>query len=299
MDINGHTCHYETAGEESAPAVVFLHGTFLNSAMWEKQVEALRGDYRVITYDMRGYGQSSCPPRFERYEWVEDLRWLLDYLEVGRAVICGTTMGGPIALQFALDNPERVRGLVLAACGPGPKDAVPPLPEEFYELRKEFINILETDGVEAAVEAQDYFKSLSHPAMCGIDPTIPDRVREIVADNDAASYANLMRAGMHFNLMDYRMSTRQRVNRLHEIACAALVVVGEHDIQFREHSHFMAEAIPGAVFHVLPGEGALLTLSGPDPFNKMLSAFCKAVIDAERGNGDKPSEAAQLELEVD
>jgi len=299
VDINGHLCRYETAGKESAPAVVFLHGTFLNCAMWEAQVVALAGRYRVITYDMRGCGQSFCPPKFDRYEWVEDLRKLLDYLEVGRAVVCGTTMGGPIALQFALDNPERVRGLVLVSCGPRPKDAVPPLPEEFYEIRKELINIVRTEGVEAAIEAQGYFKSLIHPAMCGSDLTMPDRVRKIVAGNDAESYANLCRAGMYFNLLDPRMSTRQRINRMHEVACPALVVVGEIDIQFKDQSRFMADAIPGAALHVVPGEGALLTLSTPNYFNKLLAAFCETVINAERGNGNDPTETAQLELEVD
>ncbi|MHC4660220.1 MAG: alpha/beta fold hydrolase [Planctomycetota bacterium] len=296
--INGHTCHYRIEGPENAPAIVFVHGTFLNSGMWEAQVNYLRDEYRTVTYDLRGYGESTSPERFSRYEWIEDLGGLLDHIEIGRAVICGTTMGGPIALQFTLDYPERVRGLVLAACGPGPRDATPPLPDAFYEMREKQIEILNKNGIIVALENQGYLQTLSHPAMRGNDPTIPERIRKIVSGNDPAEYANMLRAGMHFKLNDSRMSTRGRIDRLFEIKCPVVIVTGELDRQFNEQSRFMAEAIPNATFHEVPQQGALLTLSAPDAFNRLIKTFCRSVLEDERNaEPDGPKGEARLELE--
>src|SRR5579884_790829 len=102
VHANGIDIYYEDTGGEGAP-VVLIHGHSVDLRMWPAQVLALReAGYRVVRYDVRGHGRSSVPN--EGYTWpvyAEDLRALLDTLDIGKAHLVGFSMGGGIALQFA------------------------------------------------------------------------------------------------------------------------------------------------------------------------------------------------------
>src|SRR5438128_4008499 len=109
---------YETHG--SGPAVVLLHGYPFNRSMWREQVEALKDDYRVITPDLRGLGESSAREDSQATVDVvaEDVAALLDELEIKRIVLGGLSMGGYVAFAFYRRFFTRVRALVLADTRP-------------------------------------------------------------------------------------------------------------------------------------------------------------------------------------
>ena len=95
--------------------VVLIHGGGLDHRMWDDQIEPLSETFRVIVFDVRGFGRSSSSePRHRKFE---DLAALLDHLEIRRVRLVGLSLGGRIAIDFALSYPDRVRSLVLA--GPG------------------------------------------------------------------------------------------------------------------------------------------------------------------------------------
>ena len=104
---------YEIAG--TGPSVVLLHAGLLDSRMWDGQFHLLKEHYRVLRYDARGRGRSSTPASdFAHYE---DLALLIDELDVSSPTLVGVSLGARTAVDFAIDRPERLAGLVLA--GPG------------------------------------------------------------------------------------------------------------------------------------------------------------------------------------
>lgn len=114
---NGINLHYWRVGE--GPDVVMLHGLSGNLAVWHlKMVPILRRAYRVTTYDLRGHGRSDAPPTgYTTHDMAEDLRGLMDALEIERAHLIGHSLGADIALHLALLYPERADRLVLVEAG--------------------------------------------------------------------------------------------------------------------------------------------------------------------------------------
>ena len=105
IETNGIRINYEEWGDGDAPAVVLLHGFSSDLRMWAPTVEAFSRDYRVVAPDLRGHGQSSVPADLESYTmeaYIEDLRGMLDALEIEVCVLVGCSFGGMIAVQACL-----------------------------------------------------------------------------------------------------------------------------------------------------------------------------------------------------
>src|ERR1035438_5607654 len=109
--VNEGDLFFEWAG--SGEAVVFLHGFGMDSRMWAPQFEDLQSTFRVIRYDLRGFGRSSLPPH-SGYAHEDDLNALLSSLGAAPAHVVGLSMGGRMTLRFAAAYPQSVRSLVLA-----------------------------------------------------------------------------------------------------------------------------------------------------------------------------------------
>ena len=114
---------YEVKG--AGQPVVFVHAFSIDHHMWDQQAAALNRRFKVIRYDQRGHGASVAP--MERHASHEDLRDLLDELQIASATLVGLSAGSEIAINFAIAYPERVTRLVLAAPGLGGY-SIPPLP---------------------------------------------------------------------------------------------------------------------------------------------------------------------------
>jgi pimeloyl-ACP methyl ester carboxylesterase len=112
--VDGAVLHYETAGE--GPPLVLLHGIGSNSRSWSRQLAALAAQFKLIAWDMPGYGRSSDPPPIKpsmRF-YAESLRGLLDSLVMSHVFLLGHSMGGVISQEFYRLFPGYVRALVLA-----------------------------------------------------------------------------------------------------------------------------------------------------------------------------------------
>jgi len=103
---------HEFHGE--GPAIVFAHGVGGNHASWYQQVPLFSGAYRVITFDHRGFGRSADDEHKGRAGFVDDLKELLDALEIDKACLVGQSMGGGTVVGFAARYPERVSALVVS-----------------------------------------------------------------------------------------------------------------------------------------------------------------------------------------
>jgi pimeloyl-ACP methyl ester carboxylesterase len=106
--------YYEITGT-GEPTVVLIHGGLLDCRMWDEQFEMLAKTHRVLRYDAGAHGKSTLPP--DAYWDHADLRELLKTLGIDRAVLVGLSLGGRIAIDLALENPERVEAIVAVSSG--------------------------------------------------------------------------------------------------------------------------------------------------------------------------------------
>lgn len=119
--VNGINIYFTDSGGDG-PAVVLSHGLLMDHSMFGQQVEALHGEYRVITWDERGHGQTASPGPFTYWDSAKDVLALLDHLGVHEAVLGGMSQGGFLSLRAALLEPSRVRALILIDTQAGLED---------------------------------------------------------------------------------------------------------------------------------------------------------------------------------
>ena len=263
VNTNGIVTLYEDSGQ--GPAVVLVHGHSADLRLWDLQVPALvEAGYRVIRYDVRGHGRTTAPAT--GYTWQNyalDLRDLLDRLGVAQAHVVGLSMGGGIALQFALDFPERVSSLVLV-------DST--LPGFDYSLEyggaiEELVAAVRAEGPRAAFERL----WLTHPLFDGVR-RFPERfelLRTMALEYAAAEY---------LDETPLAPPEPQAVDRLGEVRAPTLVLVGELDIpDFQIIAEVLAGNIAGARLQVIADAGHIPPLEQPQAFNQALLGFFKAL----------------------
>ena len=145
-EVNGHHTYFEDSGG-AGPAVVLSHGFLMDHEMFSPQVNALRRDFRIITWDERGHGQTPADGPFTYWDSAADLLAILDHLDIERAVLGGMSQGGFLSLRAALIAPERVNALVLIDTQAGPED--PEVIPLYGSMHDEWV----ANGPEAVQEA--------------------------------------------------------------------------------------------------------------------------------------------------
>jgi len=260
VSTNDIATFYEEAGH--GPPVVLIHGHTLDLRMWDAQVAPLvDAAYRVVRYDVRGHGRSEAPATGYTYQnYSLDLRDLLDRLDIDApAHLVGLSMGGGIALQFAVDHPQRVASLVLVDSAVPGFDYSP----EFAQAVEELVRVARSEGPRAALERV----WLPHPLFDGIR-RFPDRfefLKTIVLAYPAADY---------IDETEYPQPQWQVIDRLSEIRAPTLVLVGELDLpDFRLIAEILAANVSTARQEAIPDAGHMLNLEQPEAFNNALLAF--------------------------
>ncbi len=119
--VDGREIYFEDSGGDG-PAVIFSHGFLMDHEMFAPQVDALGGDFRCLTWDERGFGNTAVDAPFTYYDSAKDCLGILDHLGIERAVLAGMSQGGFLSLRAALTAPDRVAGLVLIDTQSGPED---------------------------------------------------------------------------------------------------------------------------------------------------------------------------------
>ncbi len=148
INRDGVNIYYEDHG--TGPAVLLSHGYSATSRMWAGQVDAFKDRYRVITWDMRGHGQSDSPDDPSKYSeaaTVDDIAAILAHLGIESAVIGGLSLGGYMSLAFNVAHPKMVRALMLFDTGPGYKNPV--AREGWNETAQKRAENFEKNGLDA------------------------------------------------------------------------------------------------------------------------------------------------------
>jgi pimeloyl-ACP methyl ester carboxylesterase len=248
--------YYEARGE--GPAVVLVHGGLVDSRQWDDQMGPLAQRFRVVRYDLRGYGQSAQPAG--QFWPTEDLRALLDFLKIERATVVGLSLGGIVAADFALEHPERVARLVFVGAGLR-GDRQPPDEKSLAAYRA-----LGSEGPEK------YFETfLKADLLAGLRerPQARARMRAMMLDNyKALAY---LRAGLA------QSPEPPTIERLGRINFPTLVVVGSLDSKnLLNIADTLAAGIPGARKVVIPGASHHPPVETPAEFNRALLDFLES-----------------------
>ena len=255
--LNGIEIDYEVSGRGSA--VLLSHGYSATRRMWDGQHRALGDRYRVISWSMRGHGQTESPADPARYSaelTVADMRALLQHLGVDRAVVGGLSLGGYVSLAFYLEHPEMVRALVICDSGPGYRS--PEARAAWNQRAHERAADLEARGLDAlSGRSREARESISH-----------HRSAQGLAH---AARGMLAQAGSRV------------IDGLPAIRVPTLIVVGDQDQPFLTPCEYMAKKIPGARLEVIAGAGHSANLDQPEVFNRVLLDFLDSLPPAPAG----------------
>jgi len=256
--INGIEVHYIDAGNSNALPVVLIHGFPFSNEMWEPQIKILENNFRVIAYDVRGHGKSDVGDGQYTLEFlVDDLIGLLDYLKIQKAILCGLSMGGYIALRTIERNPERVLGLVLADTQ-SKADT-----NEAKFKRADSIRSVKTIGVQAFAEVS--VKSVFAPQSFTSNVEAIENIRRIIQANSPIGICGALLA------MAGRTDT---TDALAGIKVPTLILVGEHDgLLYQLASQEMRDRIPNSELHIISNAGHMSNLENPEEFNTHLLNF--------------------------
>jgi 3-oxoadipate enol-lactonase len=258
-EVNGTRLYYEAAG--TGDALVFVHGFTLDRRMWDDQFAAFAKHYRVLRYDLRGFGKSAIPGN-QSYGHEDDLKHLLDYLHIDRAHVAALSLGGQIAVEFALKYPHILDRLVLVDSTLAGVAFSP----EWDAITGALWEIGRTQGAAAAM--QTWFE---HPLFqpTRANAAVWARVAQIIGEYSGWAFVNA----------DPAVSPQPpAVTRLHEIVHPTLVIVGERDVaDFQRVADLLAQGIANAQKVMLPGVGHMSNMEDPTGFNALALDFLAGV----------------------
>ena len=249
---NGTSLRYRDAG--SGPPVILVHGWALDLEMWDAQVERLRGSFRLICYDRRGFGLSRGRPSIDGD--CADLRSLCRHLQLGRLALVGMSQGARAVVKFATAAPDSVSCVVLD----GPPDLLADQADE-AAVPEPYRVLARTEGMDAFRRAW-----INHPLvrLRTRDPSAHRHLRSILErypGHDLADPALLPSAAAGSSWVG-------------SLAAPTLIITGDHDLAERiEAANVLARRLPRAERATIPDAGHLPNLDNPLAYTEVLRAF--------------------------
>jgi non-heme chloroperoxidase len=265
MKANDLATNYTECG--MGPSLVFIHGGWLSEKMWRNQIERFADDYRVITYDIRGHGQTggSSKSTYSIDLFAEDLRRLLTELSVETPVLCGLSLGGMIAQKYTSRYANDVSGIILA----NTVQSFPPLP--LTDVQKELLfPTIQRHLTLSGLGPQLYFR-LSFPFFKFLEghPWIS-------LDQDTRDYVlrdvDRIRTDEFVKIFDamYNCDLRNDI----KINNPTLVITSDHEHHtVRKQNIQITKNIRNSSHIEIPNAGHLVNMDNPSVFNSEVNNF--------------------------
>jgi 3-oxoadipate enol-lactonase len=253
-EVNGTRLYYETSG--SGSPVVFIHGLGSDLSFWDVQFETFAKQYLVVRYDLRGHGKSTVPDG-EPYAHAADLNALLEHLGLSQAHLIGQSLGGEVAINFALACPEKTMSLILT-------DSALDGYQWSQEWGESWIPI-----VTAAPLGREKWLPLvlAHSMFTpGFrQPSVKARLAEIFSSYTA----------WHFMNQDPVIENDPPASqRLEQLQMRTLILVGELEPpDFHAISNLLSEKIPNVQKIIFNDIGHVLPMEAPEKFNEIVLGF--------------------------
>lgn len=263
LQVNGAKLAYEVAGH--GPAIVLLHAGIADMSMWDEPFRELSKRYRVVRYDLRGYGASKT----EAVEFSNrrDLLMLMDHLKIDKAILVGNSRGGIIALDFTLENPSRVVGLVSVAGSISGYEAEPTAEEKAVFSRVD--TLMEKKDIEAVAKLEADIWVNGPVQKAGRAPKeIWERVRRMILHNYRTHTAEAKPIGLKPPAM----------GRLGEVHVPVLVMIGDLDETTTQSAMaVLAAKAPNARLIKYGKTAHLISLERPREFLREVAAFAESI----------------------
>lgn len=258
VTINDITFHVTDEG--AGPPLLLVHGFPLDHTMWRHQIDRFKATHRVIAPDLRGFGRSSVSPAntVTMKQFADDLSDLLPAMGENRPVVlCGLSMGGYIAWQFAEHHRSKLSALIVCDTKAAPDT------DEARKARLEAADKLEQEGT--AFLANGMLPKLFGAQLADDPPEYVQETSAVILRTDPRACAAAQRG------MAARVDFRPRLGN---IEAPTLVLCGEQDvISPPQEMRKIAMAIPGAKYVEIPGASHMAPLEMPELVNAELEAF--------------------------
>ena len=256
--VNGAMLHVEAAG--SGPGLVFIHAGVADSRMWDAEFAAFADRFRVVRFDLRGFGRSPLVPG--KFAYHEDVVGVMDVVGLSGATLVGCSFGANIAVDACLAHPDRVTGMVLVAPGLGSMDTDP----DIQKFGEEEDALVEKGDLEGATELN---------LRMWVDGPFraPDQVSRAVRDRVGVMQMDAFRMAVPDGVKRVRLDPPAD-GRLGEIKVPTTVVVGALDLPMKLRTAERIEVeISAARRVVIPDAAHMVTLERPDEFQAELREF--------------------------
>jgi 3-oxoadipate enol-lactonase len=262
-EVNGTSLYYEVAGE--GHALVLNHGGLVDNHLWDDQFDEFAKYFKVIRYDIRGFGDSGMLKNgMEPYSMERDLYSLLQFLGIEKAYVLGLSMGGALVIDFTLQYPEMVDALITVGAGLSGYEEDDP-----EELKAKFATMDEafkSGDIPRSVEISLHiWTDGPHRTPGQVDPQVRERVRAMTTRN--------------FERGDDEEVRPQHVEppaagRLSEIQVPTLIIVGDQDVEIiLKIADTLEKGIAGSKKVVIPGAAHHLNMEKPEAFNRVVIDF--------------------------
>ena len=259
LNING--LNVFDNGNKSGKCIIFVHAFPMNSRMWLEQVKYFEKNYRVITYDNRGFGKSESEGNYTMDSHADDILDILEHLKIDKAVICGLSMGGYITLRTLEKAPDKFNGAIL--CDTKSEADT----NEAKLKRAQQIKQIKTGGRDAFVKS---FIENGISTASSKNQTIVNEINKIISEQS------------DFSICTALMTMAARADKtafLEKLAIPVLIIVGEEDkLTPPENAISMNKHIPGSKLVKIPGAGHFTNIESPEIFNGTIAEFLKSNI---------------------
>jgi 3-oxoadipate enol-lactonase len=254
VEVDGARLHYLVEGPEGAPAIAFLNSLGTDLRLWDPQVDALRSRFRIVRHDARGHGASDSPPGPYSIELLgTDVVDLLDALGIGRAHLCGISMGGLVAQWLAATHPERTERAIFAST------AVKIGSKDFWDERARTV---EAGGMKAIRETvmERFLTGSFRRANAGT-------VRKVEASLESTPPEGYVASCL-------AVSDADLTHTVGSIRAPSLIIAGAEDVATPQRdAEKLHQLIAGSELVVLEDASHLCNLEQPERFNREVLAF--------------------------
>ena len=254
ITVGGNYLYYKECGLGN-PAIL-IHGSCLNSEMWNDSFDILAHKRQVIAYDQRGYGKSRFTSQ-KKYSHENDLNILHETLKLGKADLIGLSSGAQIAVNFYLQFPDKVNSLVLVspALSGGPENY------ETTEIDAKILTTINRKQYRQTVQliySHPVFAQAIHNTRCN------SLLRGIIKNHDFQKVTNNPPASKPLD----------SASKLREIKTPTLIILGENDLNhFHVTTSLLNKGIENSVLKTVNDSGHMVNMEQPDEFNKILLDF--------------------------